>query len=94
MHRYLHHLSAIFFYALGVTFFLAWMLMKNLILVQPSAVWLQVADLPLIFSAVVYGGLSLYLSLRSENEKILPWLIGIPLAIFFVLILVMNFWPH
>ena len=94
MTRFVHQLSAIFFYALAASFFLAWVLMKNLILVQPSAVWLQTADLPLAFSALTYGGLSLYLSVRSEDSKILPWLIGVPLVIFFGVILVLNFWPH
>ncbi len=94
MLRFLHHLSGFFFYLLGLSFFVAWVMMKNLMLVQPSTVWMQVADLPLAFSAIVYGGLSLYLSLYDAGHpsKFLMWIIGAPLVVFFGLILMMNFW--
>ena len=93
MIRVLHRLSAFFFYLFGVSFFIAYVLLKNKLWWAESSMWMQIADLPLAFSAVVYGGLSLYLSVQSGNSKILPWLIGMPLSIFFGLILLLNFWP-
>lgn len=92
MLQLLKNVSGFFFYLLGSSFFIAYVLLKNKLWVTESAVWMQNADLPLAFSALTYGGLSLYLSLRTEESKILPWLIGVPLGIFFVMILVMNFW--
>lgn len=93
---FLHQLSGVVFYILGLSFFVAWLLMKNAIAPVPAAVWMQVADLPLAFSAIVYGGLSLYQSLHptGKTTKALPWMIGAPLAVFFALILAMNFWPR
>lgn len=94
MLRFLHQLSGVCFYALGLSFFVAWLMMKNLFYAQESAIWLQVSDLPLAFSAIVYGGLSLYLSLQDpeHSSRTLAWMIGAPLTVFFGLILVMNFW--
>ncbi len=94
MLRFLHQLSGVFFYLLGLSFFAAWVMIRNLFYVQESAVWMQLADLPLAFCAIVYGGLSLYLSLQDSehHSKTLAWMITIPLMMFFGLILVMNFW--
>ena len=96
MLRSLHQLSGFFFSLLGASFFVAYVLLKNRLWMTESAVWMQIADLPLVFSAIVYGGLSLYLSLRHPEHPAtsLPWLIGTPLALFFGVILVMNFWPY
>ena len=91
---YLQKLSGLSFYLLSSSFFVAWILMHNKIHIHSSAVWIQIADLPLAFSAIVYGGLSLYLSLfRSEDQShALFWMIGIPLTFFFGVIVLMNFW--
>ncbi len=91
---FVHRLSALFFYLLASSFFVAWILMHNQIALESSATWMQITDLPLAFSAIVYGGLSVYLSLlQSERtSRTLPFFIGIPLFLFFGLILVMNFW--
>jgi len=92
MIAHLHRLSGFSFYLLGSSFFIAFVLLKNTLWMNDAALWMQVADLPLAFSALVYGGLSLYLSLRTDESKNLPWLIGVPLGLFFAMILVMNFW--
>ncbi len=94
MLQHLHRLSAFFFYLLGSSFFIAFALLKYKPLMNNTAVWMQIADLPLAVSAIVYGGLSLYLSLRSDKSRILPWLIAVPLMLFFGLILLLNFWPN
>ncbi len=94
MLRLLHHLSGFFFYLLGTSFFVAWVLIRNLLWIRESATWMQIADLPLAFSALVYGGLSLYLSLLRDGKppRGLEWMIAVPLGVIFVAILVMNFW--
>ena len=68
--------------------------MKNSLWPMESAMFLQTMDLPLIFSALTYGGLSVYLSLTnpSEPQKALPWLVAIPLVLLFAAACVMNFW--
>lgn len=93
MLSYLHKLSAVFFFLFGSSFFFAYILLKNKVWTNGAAIWMQTADLPFVFSAAVYGGLSLYLSLRSDDSKMLPWMIWTPLTVFFGLVLLMNFWP-
>lgn len=94
MLQYLKQLSGFFFYLLGASFFIAYLLLKNDYYARESAMWLQVADLPLLLSAVIYGGTSLYLSVKNPEEpsRALPYVIAAPLVIFFGVILVMNFW--
>ena len=91
---FLKSLSAFFFYLLGTSFFVAYLFLKNDLYARESAIWLQTADLPLLLSAVIYGGTSLYLSVKNPEEpsRVLPFVIGVPLAAFFGVILVMNFW--
>jgi hypothetical protein len=92
--RYLHQLFALAFYSLGLSFFVAYVLLHNEVWPGFTALWLQIADLPFALSAMLYGGLSLYLSLQSEGKRSrgLQWGIGAPLAGLFFLILVLNFW--
>ena len=93
----LHRLSAAFFYLLGASFFIAYVLMRNSLWADPATIWMQVADLPLAASAMIYGGTSVYLSLRGDLDhpsKALPWVIAIPLVLIFTVMVVMNFWPR
>jgi len=95
MIQLLYRLSGFFFYLLGSSFFVAYALLTQKLWSTEAAVWMQIADLPLAFAALTYGGLSLYMSLGSPDEqlpRVLPWIIGIPLAMIFGLILAMNFW--
>ncbi len=89
----LHRISAICFFALGLSFFVAYIGARNGIFALQSAIWMQSADLPFALSAIVYGGLSFYRSLTSEKgSKPLAWGIGIPLGLFFCLLLALDFW--
>jgi hypothetical protein len=89
----LHRVSGICFYVLGLTYFLAYIGVRNDVLGSTSAVWMQVADLPFALSAITYGGLSFYRSLTTEEGSTpLALGIGIPLTFFFILILFLNFW--
>jgi hypothetical protein len=94
VHLFLQRLSAFFFYVLAATFFLAFLLLRNGLGGWFPAYWLQVADLPLALSAVLFAGLSFYESMRGgKHSPILAAAIGVPLSLFFVAILVLNFWP-
>lgn len=93
MPRFLHQLSAIAFYVLGLSFFVAYALLRRQVGDTWPAWWMQVAELPLALSALLYGGLSVYLSVRGRQGTAWPLaiLIGLPLATFFALLVAMNF---
>ena len=93
MLRYLHSLSAVCFYILGSSFFLAYIFFHNGIMAEASQAWMQIGDMPLLLSGILYGGLSVYRSISDEtaNSKTLMLGIGIPLVILFGLFLVLNF---
>ena len=55
MLRFLHQLSAFFFYLLGSTFFVAFVLLRNDMAPPWPAYWMQVADLPLALVTILYG---------------------------------------
>ncbi|UPA22528.1 hypothetical protein K8942_05790 [Candidatus Peribacteria bacterium] len=95
MARYLHTLSATLFYILGLSFFVAYVLSYNDIAVLPSQTWMQIADLPLVASALLYGGVSVYRSLTHEREpsRSIALIIGVPLALIFVITTILSFWP-
>ncbi|MDO8649422.1 MAG: hypothetical protein Q7R81_06615 [Candidatus Peregrinibacteria bacterium] len=89
----LNRVSAFLFYILVLTFFVAYILLQNGVEAPWAAWWLQVADLPLALSAVVFGGTSLYNSIRGERYRwLLKILIGLPLTALFLFLLVLNFW--
>jgi hypothetical protein len=91
---YLKRLSGFLFYVLGGTFFVAYMLQYNE--VTPwGGWWLRVADMPLVLVGVLYGGTSLYMSVKPKDgdSKPLYIVIGIPLVMVFSTLLLMNFWP-
>lgn len=93
--RYLHALSAVLFYALGTSFFGAYFLMQNEIGATFPYMWLQVGDLPLFLSGVLYGGISVYRSLQGDApvSRVLAIAIGLPLLFLFVAIAILNFLP-
>lgn len=93
MLSYLHKLSAIFFYVLGSSVFIAYILAHNLIAVGVMSRWLEVVDLPLLLSGMLYGGISIYESLRTDasSPKVMTIAIGLPLLILFGVILLLNF---
>ena len=90
----LQRIAGFFFFLLGASFFVAYVLLRNNLYADDAAWWMQVADLPLALSAIVYGGTSFIMSMKSPHRtsRALPWLIGIPLGLVFTGILIMNFW--
>ncbi|MBI3618576.1 hypothetical protein HY213_00905 [Candidatus Peregrinibacteria bacterium] len=92
MLKFLHQLSAVFFYLLGGSFFVAYLFLRNNIGDTWPAWWLQVADLPLALSALMYGGLSLYQSLTIKgHSRALGWTIGVITGVFFLFLVFLNF---
>ena len=94
MIRYLHTLSAIIFYLLGSSFFLAYILQINKIAVAPSLLWLQKGILPLLCVALLYGGTSIYLSITNELKpsRTIAIVITIPLIVVFLVFMFLKFW--
>ena len=94
MLKTLHPLSAVVFYALGLSFFVAYLLLRNGIAGTWPGWWLQVADLPVIIAGGVYGGMSMYKSLTRDHvpSRGLAFTIGIPLAALLVFLVILNFW--
>lgn len=94
MHDFLRRFSGMCMYVLGGSFLIALMLLKNSTYAGAAALWLQVADLPLLLSAALYGGLSLYDSLRVPGQPSKTLILGIalPLSTLFALAVVLNFW--
>ena len=85
--------SAFSFYVLGGSFFLAALFMRNDVGGGDAAIWLQIADLPLALSALMFGGTSLYASLRPERpSRTLAWGIGVPLGLLFLFLVFLNFY--
>jgi len=91
--RFLHTLSAILFYILGAGFFLLIVLDYNGIGEGVARVWMDIADLPLLLSGLLFGGVSLYRSVRSDGDTSHALIVGIalPLGILFILLLLTNF---
>ncbi len=94
MSRSLHRISAILFYLLAGSFFVSYLLLRNEIGLPWSQWWLNVADLPLALIASLYGGTSLYRSVKRKDgvSVSLLILIGVPLLAFFTFLVALNFW--
>ena len=92
---YLHRLTAVLFYLFAGSFFAAYLLFYNGIGGAFPKWWLMIGDLPLALVAIIYGGTSLYLSVKPKNgdSGSLLMTIFIPLTMIFSALVVMNFWP-
>lgn len=94
MSSILHRVSAILFYLLAGSFFIGYLLLRNNIGLPWSQWWLKVADLPLALIAVLYGGTSLYRSVkqREKASRGLLLAIGLPILALFTFLVILNFW--
>lgn len=94
MTRFLHSLSAALFHVLAGSLFLAYVLFHNGLGGDVPRLWLNIGDLPLLVTGLIYGGLSVYRSLTDgHRSRFLAWGVALPLAIVFILALLANFWP-
>ncbi|MFH1443880.1 MAG: hypothetical protein ABIG34_00630 [Candidatus Peregrinibacteria bacterium] len=94
MSAFLHRIAAVFFYLLAGSFFVSYLLLRNNLLLPWSQWWLNIADIPLALVAVLYGGSSLYRSIKRSEGTSWPLLIliGIPLLALFTFLVALNFW--
>ena len=94
MTRYIHNLSAVLFYSLGVSYMVAYVLHFNTLGGFWPAWWMEIADLPFAVVAMLYGGSSLYLSIVKPGQKsyVLAGLIVLPLMLLFSFLFVLNYW--
>ena len=92
---FLKSFSAWLFYLLGISFFVAYMFAVNEMYVPWPKFWLSIADLPLLLAGMIYGGTSLFLSVKQPQKKspVLASFIVIPLTTLFIFLALMNFWP-
>lgn len=83
--------SGFLFYTVGILLIIVLVLVKRG-LVPAVAPYLHIADLPILFIAMLYGGSSLYVSL-SRGKKSLPLLlvIFVPLGVLFAIFCWFNF---
>jgi hypothetical protein len=90
----LHRISAVLFYLLAGSFFIGYLLARNTLLLPWSEWWLKVADGPLLVVAALYGGTSLYRSVKRREgvSWVLLTTIGLPLLALALLVLTLNFW--
>lgn len=96
MATFLRIFSGWLFYILGISFFVAYMLMVNEIAVPWPKFWLSVADIPLIVSSMLYGGTSLYVSVKKPDgpSPIIATIITVVLAAVFLFLVCMNFYEY
>jgi len=94
MLSFLHHLSGFFFYSIGLSFFLTYVLFRNNVGGTFPEWWLQIGDLPMLLVAILYGGLSLTFSFRTSKSvpRSFLFVIMLPLLSLFVLFTILNFW--
>lgn len=93
MLKFFQQLSAACFYLLGVTFFLAFLFLQNEVQMIWSAWWMQVADLPLLVSAVTYGATSFLLSVKGRKiSPILTIIVALLCVLFLGAAITLNFW--
>lgn len=94
MSLFLQKFTGILFYILAGTYFLGYLLLRNSILGVWPGWWMQVADLPLTFVGVLYGGTSFYRTVHHGEST--SWgkiiVIVIPLLVIFAGLVMLNFW--
>jgi hypothetical protein len=92
--RTLSALSALVFYPLGLSAFLAYLLLRNDILAPWPAFWLRIVDLPLAGSGLLLGAIALHRSLAGgAPARGLGIGIGLIAGLLFLSVLFLNFSP-
>ena len=81
------------FYLLGASFLVGVVLLQTPMAAEASY-WMQIADLPLAFSAVVFGGVSLYMSVHptGKSSPFAATILMATLGGFFSVLVALNFW--
>jgi len=92
--RTLQHIAGFCFFALGLLFVAAYVLLRGELLGVWPAYILQYGDLPLLLSGLLYGALSLYFSLTNpaKPSRTLQIVLSIVTVLLFAGVCAMNFW--
>lgn len=95
MLRYFQILSAILFYLLGSSVFAAYLLHGNDIMAEGALQWMLSVMLPLLVCGLLYGGLSIYASVRGSSGKSAVFATVLAAVSLFVFsaFAVLTFWP-
>ncbi len=85
--------SEFLFFVLGILLLACFIMVKRGIAVEIAQPLLHSIDLPLLLAGMLYGGSSLYASIRQEKEFSLgiALAIAIPMAVTFLVFASMNF---
>lgn len=94
MSRYFHGLSAVLFYILGTSAFAAYLLEKNGVWADAARTWMLSIMLPMLACGLLYGGLSLYLSVKGASGKsaVLATILAVVSLIVFSTFAILTFW--
>lgn len=88
----LQRASAVLFYALGLLTITAIVLVQRGIAVSAASIFLNIVDLPLLLTGMLFGGSTLVSSLsRERTSSTLMLAVFIPLAIIFLAFVYFNF---
>jgi hypothetical protein len=86
-------LSGFLFYALALLLLVGIITVRRGFMTDTLPPILSSLDLPLLGVAMLYGGMSLYQSLtRRGPSTVLAWAIAVPLLLFYIFCVVLNFW--
>lgn len=95
MLRFLHQLSAVLFTLLGTALFIVEILWRQEIWMPWTQVLLTTIPLPLLAIGLLYGGLSITLSVTEHRTRtaIVGVLIGIICLVLFAAFAMLRLWP-
>lgn len=91
--KFLHQLSAWVFYVLGTSFFVAYLGVRQNVAAPLSLWWLNVLDLPLLISGLLYGASSVILSITDHERPSVTAIVSVllPAALILLAVLILNF---
>jgi hypothetical protein len=88
----LHRISAVLFYAFGITVILGIILIARGVMAETITTLLNVLDLPLLFVGMLYAGSSLVLSMTKDKVSVgLSITVFGFLAVLFAIFVYLNF---
>lgn len=82
------------FYALGASFFAAYILWANGLYGELPLLWMQIADLPLLLCGLIFGATSILKSVGQHegSMSVIGWCLGAPLTLLFLGFVLLTFW--
>lgn len=90
MLRFVHSLSAWFFYPLAGSFFVVYLLLRHNTATAFAEWWLHVMDLPLLLAGVLYGASSVIISVTEPERPSWGIIISVVLPAALILIAALS----